>query len=299
MSIDEDRMREYMETTYDWDKEHEVLDRMKKCQRNWHYKKFNIKNANFKQLMIKELLYVAENSPSKQYESYFDVYYTADRKVIEEISKYTWGNTHRRQPPSNWRNSQANASIYILWVAKEPNTNLNSNSDGTLKKNTHHERWLNAYCSIGISIGLTMRAAVKMGFKTGANKNHNDLNGNDFWEKRLGILDEVKAGTKRVTYGLGIGYPQENKPRYESDDTELMIGASNGSRITLTGQETSPSQIKGGMQMRKASIVDIKGKENTIVKDPYDKEHLLPEKPTSKINTSLHSIRDIKAIEIK
>ena len=43
----------------------------------------------------------------------------------------------------------------------------------------------------------------------------------------------------------------------------------------------------------------IKGKENTIVKDPYDKEHLLPEKPTSKINTSLHSIRDIKAIEIK
>ena len=61
MSIDEDRMREYMETTYDWDKEHEVLDRMKKCQRNWHYKKFNIKNANFKQLMIKELLYVAEN----------------------------------------------------------------------------------------------------------------------------------------------------------------------------------------------------------------------------------------------
>ena len=112
-------------------------------------------------------------------------------------------------------------------------------------------------------------------------------------------VDEVKAGTKRVTYGLGIGYPQENKPRYESDDTELMIGASNGSRITLTGQETSPSQIKGGMQMRKATIVDIKGKENTIVKDPYDKEHLLPEKPTSKINTSLHSIRDIKAIEIK
>ena len=141
-----------------------------------------------------------------------------------------------------------------------------------------------------------MRAAVKMGFKTGANKNHNDLNGNDFWEKRLGILDEVKAGTKRITYGLGIGYPQENKPRYESDDTELMIGASNGSRITLTDQETHP---RTGKKMRKASIINIKGKENTIVKDPYGMEHLLPEKPTSKINTSLHSIRDIKAIEIK
>ena len=42
-----------------------------------------------------------------------------------------------------------------------------------------------------------------MGFKTGANKNHNDLNGNDFWEKDY-ILDEVKEGTKRITYGLGI-----------------------------------------------------------------------------------------------
>jgi hypothetical protein len=28
-------------------------------------------------------------------------------------------------------------------------------------------------------------------------------------------------GTKRITYGLGIGYPQENKERWESDETEL------------------------------------------------------------------------------
>ena len=289
-------MRDYTEMTYDWDKEKEVLDTMKQCQRNYDYERWNKRDPQLRKHILHELLFVAQNSPSKQYESYYDLYYTADRKVIDEISKYTWGNTHRRNPQSNWRNSQANASIYILWVAKEPNTNLNSNSDGTLKPNTHHERWLNAYCSIGISLGLTMRAAVKMGFKTGANKNHNDLNGNDFWEKRLGILDEVKAGTKRITYGLGIGYPQENKPRYESDDTELMIGASNGSRITLTDQETHP---RTGKKMRKASIIDIKGKENTIVKDPYGMEHLLPEKPTSKINTSLHSIRDIKAIEIK
>jgi hypothetical protein len=135
-----------------------------------------------------------------------------------------------------------------------------------------------------------------MGFKTGANKNHNDINGNDYWEKRLGILDDVKAGTKRITYGLGIGYPQGDRPRYESDDTELLIGASNGSKITLIEQETHP---RTGMKMRKAIIVDTKGKENTIVKDPYGKEHLLPEKPTSKINTSLHSIRNIKAILIE
>ena len=117
-----------------------------------------------------------------------------------------------------------------------------------------------------------------------------------FWEKRLGILDEVKEGTKRITYGLGIGYVQENKTRYESDDTELMIGGSNGSKITLIEQERHPrTQFK----MRKAKIIDIKGKENSVVVDPYGEKHLLPEKPTSKINTSLHSIRDIKAIEIK
>ena len=289
-------MRDYMNMTYDWDKEREVLETMKQCQRNYHYKKWNDMAPNLKKHIISQLLYVATNSPSKQYESHYDVYWTADRKVIDEISKYTWGNTHRRKPPSTWRNTQANASMYILWVAKEPSTNLNCNADGTLKENSHHERWFNSYCSIGISVGLTMRTAVKMGLVTGANKSHNDLNGNAFWEKRLGILDDVKEDKKRITYGLGIGFPQEGRPRYESDDTELMIGASNGSKITTTEQETHPIT---GMKMRKAKIVDIKGKENTIVKDPYGVEHMLPEKPTFKINTSLHSLRNIKAIEIK
>lgn len=289
-------MRNYMDMTYDWDKEREVLETMKQCQRNYHYKKWNDLHPRYKKHIISHLLYIAENSPSKQYESYYDLYWTADRNVIEEISKYTWGNTHRRNPPSTWRNTQANASMYILWVAKEPKTNLNCNSDGTLKENSHHERWFNAYCSIGISLGLTMRAAVKMGFVTGANKSHNDLNGDQFWEKRLGILDDVKKGTKKITYGLGIGFPQPGRPRYESDDTELMIGASNGSKISTTGQEIhKPS----GMKMRQAKIVDIKGKENTIVKDPYGVEHMLPEKPTFKINTSLPSLRDIKITEIK
>ena len=291
----EQGMRNYMDATYDWDSEHEVLDTMKKCQRNYHYKKFDELNKNFKELMIKELLYVAENSPSKQYESHYDIYWTADRKVIEEISKYTWGNTHRRHPPSTWRNTQSNASIYIMWVAKEPPTKLNSNADGSLKQNSHHERWFNSYCSIGISVGLTMRAAVKMGFKTGANKSHNDLNADDFWEKKLGILDDVKAGIKRIAYGLGIGFPQEGRPRWESDDTELMLGASNGSKITLTGQETYP---RTGDPMRKAKIVDIKGKENTVVQDPYGVDHIIPETSSFKINSSVYK-RDIKITEIK
>jgi|SRR5210317_169291 nitroreductase len=291
--LPEDRIRKIMGMFYDWDKEREVLNNIQKCQRNWDYSKFNIENQTHRE-MVEELLWVAQNTPTKQHEGYYDIYWTADRKLIQEMSRYTWGNTHRREPPSNWRNSQANASVYIIWVAKEPNSQLNSNADGTLKDNKHHERWLNAYVSIGISLGLTARAAAKMGFATGFNKNHNDLNGDDFWEKKLGILDEVNEGTKRVTYGLGIGYPQQNKERWESDETELMIGAANGSKITLIGQETHP---RTGKKMRKAEIIDIRGKENQKVKDLYGNEHIVPEKVEFKINSFRK--RGINIIEIK
>ena len=291
--LPEDRIRKIMGMFYDWDKEREVLNNIQKCQRNWDYSKFNIENQTHRE-MVEELLWVAQNTPTKQHEGYYDIYWTADRKLIQEMSRYTWGNTHRREPPSNWRNSQANASVYIIWVAKEPNSQLNCNADGTLKDNKHHERWLNAYVSIGISLGLTARAAAKMGFATGFNKNHNDLNGDDFWEKKLGILDEVNEGTKRVTYGLGIGYPQQNKERWESDETELMIGAANGSKITLIGQETHP---RTGKKMRKAEIIDIRGKENQKVKDLYGNEHIVPEKVEFKINSFRK--RGINIIEIK
>ena len=288
----DDPRTKIMNMFYDWTKEHDIMLQIQKCQRNWDYEKFDIINPMTKGEMITELLWVAENSPAKQHEGYYDLYYTADRKVISEIYKYTWGNTARRDPPATWRNAQANASVYMLWVAKEPITMQNTNADGTLKPNTHHERWLNAYCSIGISLGLTMRAAAKMGFSTGANKNHNDLNGNDFWEHRLGIFDDIVAGKKKITYGLGIGYPQEGRDRWEMDETELMIGAANGSKITLTNQETHP---RTGMKMRKAKIVDIRATDKAI--DPYGVEHGIPEEAKAKINSCRPS--GINIIEIK
>ena len=293
---EEKRNRMIIGMFYDWDKEREVLSKIQKCQRNWDYTKFNIEHPTHKE-MVEELLYIAENSPSKQHEGYYDIYWTADRKIIQELSRYTWGNTHRRNPPSNWRNSQANASIYIIYVAKEPSSQLNSNADGTLKLNTHPERWHNAYISIGMSMGLVMRAAAKMGFSTGCNKNMNDLDGNDFWEKKLDILEDVKAGKKKLAYGIGIGYPREDMPRWESEETEFMIGAANGSKISLTDEEVSPSQIKGGMKMRKAKIVDIKKNAGQSLQDPYGNWHTIPEKAEFKINSFRN--RNIKVTEIK
>ena len=276
---------------YGWDEEKDIIREIQKCQRNW-----DLTKPPIHQELIDYLLWTAQNSPSKQHEGYYDLYWSADRKVLNELSKYTWGTTHTRNPPANWRNSQMNANLYILWVAKEPDTQLNCNANGTLKPNDDLNRWHNAYVSIGISMGLTMRAAAKLGFATGCNKSHNDMNGDDFWLKRLGILeDDMKnPPTKRITYGLGIGYPQKDRPRWESDDTELMIGAANGSKITTTGQEKHPRSDK---KMRKAKIVDIKKDAGKIIKDPYGNEHLIPEKAEIKINTIRK--RNIKIIEIK
>ena len=262
---------------YGWDEEKEILREIQQCQRNWDHKHQPHQEA------IDYLLWTANNSPSKQHEGYFDLYWTADRKVLDELSKYTWGTTHSRTPPSTWRNSQMNANLYILWVAKEPWTQLNCNADGTLKSNDKAARWENAYVSIGISLGLTMRAAAKMGYKTGANKSHGDMNGNDFWEKRLGILDDVKKGTKKIAYGLGVGRPQEGRPRWESDQTELAIGAGNGSNLaTDLSLKKHPWKDK---KHRHIKIIDITKDAGKIIKDPYGRDHKIPEKCEIKINT--------------
>ena len=262
---------------YGWDEEKEILREIQQCQRNWDHKHQPHQEA------IDYLLWTANNSPSKQHEGYFDLYWTADRKVLDELSKYTWGTTHSRTPPSTWRNSQMNANLYILWVAKEPWTQLNCNADGTLKSNDKAARWENAYVSIGISLGLTMRASAKMGYKTGANKSHGDLNGNDFWEKRLGILEDVKKGTKKIAYGLGVGRPQEGRPRWESDQTELAIGAGNGSNLaTDLSLKKHPWKDKNHRHIK---IIDITKDAGKTIKDPYGRDHKIPEKCEIKINT--------------
>ena len=262
---------------YGWDEEKEILREIQQCQRNWDH------SHEMHQEVVDYLLWTADNSPSKQHEGYFDLYWTKDRKVLDELSEYTWGTTHSRNPPSTWRNSQMNANLYILWVAKEPWTQLNCNADGTLKSNDKAARWENAYVSIGISLGLTMRAAAKMGYKTGANKSHGDMNGDDFWEKRLGILDDVKKGTKKIAYGLGVGRPQEGRPRWESDQTELAIGAGNGSNLaTDLSLKKHPWKDK---KHRHIKIIDITKDAGKIIKDPYGRDHKIPEKCEIKINT--------------
>jgi len=272
---------------YSFDEERDIILDAQKCQRNWDYKK------TINPIARDHLLWVAQNAPSKQHEAYYDIFWTDDRKVIEECSHYTWGNTNGREPPSTWKNSQQNASLYILFVGKEPETQLNCNADGTLKPNTHHERWLNAYMSIGIAMGLVLQSANKMGFATGCNKSHNDINGNDYWPKKLGILDEIDKGKKIITYGIGIGFPGKNS-RWWSPQTELMIGAANGSKVTTTNMEKHP---RTGLTLRKVKIVNIIENAGKEIEDPYGNKHFIPEECNTKINTP--RLRNIKITEIK
>ncbi len=274
---------------YDWNEEMNIIHKIQKCQRVWDHSKPMMEEV------VDYLLWTAQNSPSKQHEAYYDIYWTADRKVLDELSKYTWGCTNNRVPPSTWQNSQMNANMYILFVAKEPDTQLNCNADGTLKGNDVAARWENAYVSIGIAIGLVMRAAAKIGFSTGCNKSHNDINGDDFWEKKLGILEDVKAGKKKITYGIGIGYPKEGVERWESDQTELAIGAGNGSNLAT--DLTLDKHPRTGKQFRKIKIVDITKHAGEKMQDPNGDWHIIPEKADIKINTM--RVRHIKCTEIK
>ena len=274
---------------YGWDNEMDIIREIQKCQRNWNHSK------EIHPEVVDYLLWIAQNSPSKQHEAYYDVYWSADRKVLNELSEYTWGYTHSRNPPSTWQNSQMNANLYILFVGKEPETQLNCNADGTLKENNKAARWENAYVSIGIALGLLLRNAAALGLATGCNKSHGDINGDWFWEKRLGIYEDVKAGRKKIAYGIGIGWPQEGKQRWESDQTKLAIGAGNGSNLTT--ENLDKNKEKKDKPFRKIKIVDIAEYAGQTVKDPYGNDHAIPDVANIKINTMRKRL--INCTEIK
>ena len=93
---------------------------------------------------------------------------------------------------------------------------------------------------------------------------------------------------------MGVGYPKEDKPRWESDETELMLGAANGSRNSTIGQETHP---RTGKKMRQVKIIDINDFKGKSVQDHYGDWHIIPDKAEFKINSFRN--RGIKIEEIK
>jgi len=287
------RDERYKYILYDWDNEMDIIRDMQKCQRNWDLTRPILPELR------DYLLWVAQNAPSKQHEAYYDVHWSTDRNVIEDLYKHAWGSTHTRTPPACWRNSQMNANMYMIFVMKQPKTMFNCENDGTSQKQDGPSRWENAIVQIGMGMALVMQAANRCGLQTGPNKVIDlgpDYKG--YWGKRLGIEEDLKQNKKKLIYGLGIGFANEGRPRWESDDTELALGASNGHNITELDEnhpDWKPVNEKGE-PFRKVKIVDIKECAGQEITDPYGNVHKIPQKHEIKINTVRE--RDIKAIKI-
>ncbi|MDB4681304.1 hypothetical protein OAE88_00190 [bacterium] len=272
-----------------FEKEKKIIKQIQKAQRNWDYSKTIPKEH------IDYLLWVAKNAPSKQHEAYYDVYWTVDREVIKDLYKWTWGRTYgcnaNGKPPSVFRNSQVNANMYMAFVCKFPSTKFNSLNDGTKAPN-FGPRWENSIVSVGIAMGLVLKSAAELGYYTGCNKSHSTGPDCDYyWERRLGIYDDVKNKTKKLFYGIGIGFAQKNRPRWESDDYELAIGSSNGHNLTFNKEGRDIKEEK----YRKVKIVDIRSADEAT--DPYGNVHKLPDKSMTWTNSDKE--RNIKITEIK
>ena len=282
---------------YAIDENQKVIKQTQICQRNWNY------TRSIDPKIVEHLLWVACNAPSKQYEAYYDVYWSTDRDTIQEMSRYTWGCTHHRDPPSTWRNAQANANMYMVFVGKEPDTQLNCHQDGSLKENSESARWENAYVSVGIAMGQVMYIANQLGLVTGANKSHGDMNGDLYWEKKLGIEEDVAAGRKRITYGIGIGYPNRHRPRWQTDETELALGSGNGDTLTTLPPDEYGKlygefhPMRTSSPFRSVKIVDTNEYGGQEVEDYYGNKHYIPESSNIKINTIRERI--INCTEIK
>ena len=277
---------------YSWDEEKRIMENMQQCQRNWNL------DYEIPVQAVDYLLWVAQNAPTKQHEAYYDVHYSTDRETIDYLYQFSWGSTEARHPPAMWRNSQMNANMYMIFVCKQPPTMYNCNNDGTDQNAFSESRWENSIVSVGMAMGLVMRAANKLGLRTGPNKVKDLGPDYDFeWEKTLGIYDDVKAGTKRLFFGLGIGLPRRDMYRWESVDTEMAIGASNGHHVSTRWREPDwDPKTRNGSDKRKIDIIDIKEYAGQKLIDPYGNEHTIPESHSIKINTPRK--RDIKTIEI-
>ena len=107
-------IRKRMKEVEERSKEHEILDTLKKCQRNWDYKKFNSKSKEQQQSIVYELLYTAQNSPSKQYESYFDLTIQLIEKLYKKYPDIL-GEQHIEEPHQQIGETHKQMLVSILY----------------------------------------------------------------------------------------------------------------------------------------------------------------------------------------
>jgi nitroreductase len=217
----------------DLSKHKDILETIKRCQRNWNLDK------SIPREHIEHLIDVALNTPSKQYEPYYDLYVLENRELISELLDYTWGFTYKinddtpeDEVTTIFRNPQMGANVYFLWVRKDPSTMRNFNRDGTKRDIDYKGRYENAYTAVGISMGITAFCAASLGYVTGFNKNHDHPEIPEYWKNRLDIPKD-----KEILFGLGIGFPQDDKKWNMTDERECLVGKENRKKVNLDNDE--------------------------------------------------------------
>lgn len=215
------------------DAEKNAINTARKCQRNWDYSK------TVDEEHINHWAYLATHAPSKQDESFFDLYIVTDREKIDFLCKdHTWGFT-MYPGEKDWvaRNPQMSANCLFVFNRKVNHNEVrNVRKNGDIRDPNEASRWDNAFTSIGIASGIVAFSANQMGYRTGYGKNfgyieepNNILNqsktwrddnySQDTWAEVLG-LDKAY---NNLTYSLGIGYPDESLQWYESKDNNQYL----------------------------------------------------------------------------
>jgi nitroreductase len=245
--------------------EKKIIDTIRKCQRNWDHSK-SIPDEH-----INHWVYIAQNSPSKQDESYFNLYVITNKEKIELLLNHTWGHT-MEIAPGNFtgvtRNTQMAANTYFLFTFKLPSTVRQIKPDGQPFDQTgidFEERKKNGYVAIGIAAGLIAQSAADLGYRTGFNTNHNShqRGGPDqskVWHETLGI-----GSSEHIIVGLGIGYPEEGRARNEHNETEFLIGMYPGTRhtvndpyILVNGEQQPTPAIHYKTYSEKTKLIKVK-----------------------------------------
>jgi hypothetical protein len=140
----------------------------------------------------------------------------------------------------NLRNTQMGANAYFLWTRKDPPTQREIKLTGEFFNSNHPGRQNRAYAMIGISMGLVAYAASTLGYKTGFNTNHGQVEGMAIWKSKLSI-----PNNEDITFGLGIGFPQDGRARNDTDEIEFKIGTENELINIYNKTETTSLEFNG------------------------------------------------------
>lgn len=187
------------------------------CQRNWNL------DREIPQEHLDLMIHAATQAPTKQNYSYFDLYVVTDRNRIQKLYEMTEGATIRNtttREPKIVLNTQTNANALFVFDLKMFNQMSQDYIDDQdiqehdIKEQfeMHNGKVLRIFNddrqrAFGICSGQLALVANLLGYRTG----YCQCFYQDNVEEDLGMRGDISIM-------LGVGFPDESKPRLEHPD---------------------------------------------------------------------------------